>query len=71
MERDPYEGGADVGRDHGRDLGDEPPVLIRDTAPDVFAPIDASAPVSGHLRCIRHIGQPSVNPHSSKAACPA
>ena len=49
MERDPYEGGADVGRDHGRDLGDEPPVLIRDTAPDVFAPIDASAPVSGHL----------------------
>lgn len=49
MERDPNEGGADVGRDHARDLGDEPPVLIRDAAPDVLAPIDASAPVSGHL----------------------
>lgn len=48
MERDPLEGGADVGRDHGRDFGDEPPPLIRDAAPDVLAPIDASAPVSGH-----------------------
>jgi hypothetical protein len=48
MERDPYEGGTDVGRDHPRDFGDEPPVLIRDSAPDVLAPIDASAPVSGH-----------------------
>lgn len=54
MERDPFETGSDVGRDPGRDLvrelGDEPPVLIRDAAPDVFAPIDASAPVSGHVR---------------------
>ena len=49
MERDPFEGGADVGRDVSRDLGDEPPVLIRDAAPDVLAPIDASAPVSGHM----------------------
>ena len=48
MERDPFEGGADIGRDTTRDLGDEPPVLIRDAAPDVLAPIDASAPVSGH-----------------------
>jgi hypothetical protein len=48
MERDPLEGGADVGRDHARDFGDEPPPLIRDTAPDVLAPIDADAPVSGH-----------------------
>lgn len=48
MERDPLEGGADVGRDHARDFGDEPPPLIRDAAPDVLAPIDASAPVSGH-----------------------
>jgi hypothetical protein len=48
MERDPYEGGTDHGRDHARDLGDEPPALIRDSAPDVLAPIDASAPVSGH-----------------------
>lgn len=48
MERDPLEGGADVGRDHARDFGDEPPPLIRDAPPDVLAPIDASAPVSGH-----------------------
>ncbi len=48
MEREPNEGGADSGRDRARDLGDEPPPLIRDTAPDVLAPIDASAPVSGH-----------------------
>lgn len=48
MERDPLEGGTDVGADHGRSLGDEPPALIRDSAPDIFAPIDESAPVSGH-----------------------
>jgi hypothetical protein len=48
MERDPNEGGTDFGSDVGRELGDEPPPLIRDAAPDVFAPIDASAPVSGH-----------------------
>ncbi len=47
MERDP-EGGSDVGRDYARELGDEPPAAIRDTAPDVLAPIDASSPVSGH-----------------------
>ena len=53
MERDPFEGengsAREIGRDLGRDLGDEPPILIRDTAPDVLAPIDASAPVSGHV----------------------
>lgn len=48
MERDPYQGGSDVGRDHARDLGDEPPGAIRDTAPDILSPIDDSAPVSGH-----------------------
>jgi hypothetical protein len=48
MERDPYEGGTDVGRDLARDLGDEPPSSLRDTAPDVLAPIDESSPVSGH-----------------------
>lgn len=30
------------------DLGDEPPPAIRDRAPDLLAPIDESAPVSGH-----------------------
>jgi hypothetical protein len=48
MERDPFEGGSDVGRDVARDLGDEPAPLYRDAAPDVLAPIDESAPVSGH-----------------------
>ena len=48
MERDPYQGGSDVGRDHARDLGDEPPGAIRDAAPDILSPIDDSAPVSGH-----------------------
>lgn len=38
-------GGSDV----GRDLADEAPGALRDTAPDVLAPIDANAPVSGHL----------------------
>jgi hypothetical protein len=48
MERDPYEGGRDVGRDIVRDLSDEPPPAIRDAPPDILSPIDDSAPVSGH-----------------------
>jgi hypothetical protein len=48
MERD-LTGGSDYGRDDARDLGDEPPSGLRDAAPDVLAPIDASAPVSGHV----------------------
>ena len=43
MEQDPG-GGSDVVRDLERELGDEPPALIRDSAPDYLAPIDASAP---------------------------
>jgi len=42
-------GGSDVGRDFEREFGDEPPGLIRDSPPDYLAPIDASAPISGHL----------------------
>jgi hypothetical protein len=42
-------GGSDVGRDIERDLGDTAPSTLRDTAPDYLAPIDASAPVSGHV----------------------
>src|SRR5882672_7924761 len=49
MERDPFEGGSDIGRETTRDLGDEPPPLYRDAAPDVLAPIDESSPVSGHV----------------------
>lgn len=47
MEMDP--GGSDVGRDIERDLGDAPPTTLRDSAPDYLAPIDAGAPISGHL----------------------
>lgn len=50
MERDRYEGGADVGRDLARDMGDEPPSSLRDSAPDILSPIDESSPVSGHVR---------------------
>ncbi len=49
MERDASQGGSDVGNDAWRDIGDEPAASIRDTAPDVLAPIDADAPVSGHV----------------------
>lgn len=49
MERDPYEGGSDVGRDIARDLADEPPAALRDAPPDILSPIDESAPVSGHM----------------------
>ncbi len=49
MERDPFEGGSDVGLDLARDLGDGSPGAIRDAAPDVLAPIDEDAPVSGHV----------------------
>jgi hypothetical protein len=35
-------------RDVGPDLSDEPPPAWRDAPPDVLAPIDESAPVSGH-----------------------
>jgi hypothetical protein len=49
MERDPSEGGTDVGRDIARDLSDEPTPAIRDAPPDILSPIDESAPVSGHI----------------------
>jgi hypothetical protein len=42
-------GGTDVGRDIERDLGDAPPAALRDAPPDYLAPIDADAPVSGHV----------------------
>jgi hypothetical protein len=48
MERD-HEGGSDYGSDPFRDLAEESPGALRDHAPDVLAPIDASAPVSGHM----------------------
>lgn len=61
MEQD-TNGGNNVGRDYARDLGDEPPAAIRDSAPDYLAPIDADAPVSGH--------QPAPEPTTSPAETP-
>jgi hypothetical protein len=58
MERDPNEGGTDVGRDFARDLADEPVAAIRDAPPDILAPIDESAPVSGHVPA----PEPSASP---------
>ncbi|MBA2381721.1 MAG: DUF1444 family protein [Chloroflexi bacterium] len=49
MERDGAGGGTDYGRD-ARDLADDSPGILRDSAPDVLAPIDVDAPVSGHTR---------------------
>src|SRR3954465_3989094 len=51
MEGDADWGGSDVGRDV-RDIGDEPPAALRDAPPDVLAPIDADAPVSGHVAAV-------------------
>jgi hypothetical protein len=61
MERD-VSGGSDVGRDIERDLGDEPPAAIRDAAPDYLAPIDASSPVSGHMRAPEATGSAIDSP---------
>ena len=61
MERD-TNGGSDSGRDYERALGDEPSPAIRDSAPDYLAPIDASAPVSGHT--------PAPAPTTSPADAP-
>jgi hypothetical protein len=61
MEREP-QGGSDYGLDLRRDMGDEPPGTIRDTAPDVLAPIDASSPVSGHVRAPESSGSVAETP---------
>ncbi len=44
------QGDRDYGSDIGRDVGDEPAASIRDAPPDIFAPIDAGSPISGHVR---------------------
>jgi len=61
MEREP-QGGSDYGLDLRRDIADEAPGALRDTAPDVLAPIDESAPVSGHV--------PAPESHASIAESP-
>jgi len=61
MDQDPP-GGSDVGFERGRELGDESIPALRDGPPDYLAPIDASAPVSGH--------SPAREPTSSPADAP-
>ena len=56
------EGGTDYGNDLSRDLGDGPPSSFRDTAPDLLAPIDADAPISGHVSAAADAPAPSLAP---------
>jgi hypothetical protein len=63
------QGGSDYGRDAQRDLGDEPPGAIRDSAPDYLAPIDQSSPVSGHVPPRDHAASVAESPeHDWNAA---
>ncbi|MGH2511185.1 MAG: hypothetical protein ACRDGQ_00715, partial [Candidatus Limnocylindrales bacterium] len=62
------EGGSDYGSDISRDLGDGPPASYRDSAPDVLAPIDADAPVSGHNPTVAGGPPPSLAPQHDWAA---
>jgi len=74
MERDlegGSESGGDVGRDIGRDLADDSPGALRDTAPDVFAPIDAAAPVSGHVPPRESSGSITASPEHDWSAASA
>ncbi|HEV8401566.1 MAG TPA: hypothetical protein VGQ31_00890 [Candidatus Limnocylindrales bacterium] len=66
MEREP-EGGADVGRDVERELGDDPPASIRDSPPDYLVPIDQSAPVSGHSPAPETAASPADSPEQDWA----
>lgn len=66
MEREP-DGGSDVGRDFERELGDDPPASIRDSAPDYLAPIDDSAPVSGHSPAPESSASPADSPEQDWA----
>ena len=61
MERDP-DGGTDIGRDLERELADEPPASMRDSAPDYLAPIDESSPVSGHSPVPESTSSPADSP---------
>jgi hypothetical protein len=67
MERDP-QGGSDYGLDHRRDMGDEPPGTLRDSAPDVLSPIDESSPVSGHVPPREHSGPAAETPEHDWSA---
>lgn len=67
MEREPR-GGSDFGSDVHRDLGDEPPGALRDAPPDILGPIDASAPVSGHVPPREHRASIAESPEHDWSA---
>lgn len=48
--------GRDYGSDLANDLGDGPPGALRDAPPDLLGPIDAAAPISGHIRAPESTG---------------
>ncbi|HEX3428894.1 MAG TPA: DUF1444 family protein [Candidatus Limnocylindrales bacterium] len=68
MERDHDGGGSDFGLDISRDIAEESPGALRDTAPDVLAPIDASAPVSGHVPPPQHHASIAESPEHDWSA---
>jgi len=69
MERDPN-GSNEYGREE-RGLGDEPPALYRDSAPDILSPIDQSSPVSGHVAASgTHASIANTPEHDWDAAAP-
>ena len=67
MEREPL-GGSDYGSDLRRDIGDEPPASLRDSAPDILSPIDASSPVSGHVPARESTGSIAAAPEHDWSA---
>lgn len=70
MEREPNEA-TDVGREPGRELGGEPAPAWRDAAPDYLSPIDANAPVSGHVPPPEHTTSPTTAPEHDWSAAAA
>ena len=73
MERDFGDGGGgDLSHEIRRDLDEEPTGALRDSAPDVLAPIDENAPVSGHTVVVPAPRPPvSLAPeHDFSAAAP-
>ena len=70
MERDPDEA-SEHERELVRDFGDEPPASFRDAAPDVLAPIDERAPVSGHVPAGNHAASIAESPEHDWSAASA
>jgi uncharacterized protein DUF1444 len=70
MDRD-LNGASDVGRDLLRELDDEGSANLRDAAPDVLAPIDSTAPVSGHVPAAASAALAAESPEHDWAAASA